>query len=66
MKISPSWFQLKKPSGLFPAIHYKGCANKSGKKRLNSINIPAVKVIQAMNSTGAIVKNLPMSASPFI
>jgi hypothetical protein len=38
--------------------HYKGWNNKSGKKRLNSIKIPAVIVIQTAAKTGAVDKNL--------
>jgi hypothetical protein len=38
--------------------NYNGWNNKSGKKRLNSIKIPAVNVIQTAAKTGALDKNL--------
>jgi hypothetical protein len=46
------------------AIAYgMGWNNKSGKNRLNSIRIPAVKVIQAAANTGAEDKNLDIAFS---
>jgi hypothetical protein len=39
-------------------MNYNGWNNKSGKKRLNSIKIPAVNVIQTAAKTGAVDKNL--------
>jgi hypothetical protein len=46
------------------AIAYgMGWNNKSGKNRLNSIRIPAVKVIQAAANTGAEDKNFDIAFS---
>lgn len=48
--------QVKKTIELVTA--YNGWKSKSGKKRLNSIKIPAVKNIQMAVITGAVQRNL--------
>ena len=43
--------------GLLRAAAQRGWKSRSGKKRLNSIRIPAVMVNQMAENTGAVVRN---------